>query len=345
MKIDSKSAEKFVSDHREQQKYKIIFLYGKDESSVNFRFKKILDDFKNNNYLIRDIDQSELKQDKSLLSQEFSSVSFFGEKTLITLRLTERENDYAKCFSELLAERNFGSGGNYILATAEDLEKSSSLLGVMEKSEHAAVIVCYKEDEWKMEGFISQELKKYNFTFYTDVVKYLSDNIGKNKQLVENEIKKIDLYKGNDRKLTIGDVRNTTHDLASFDVQDLINAFCSFNQNELFRLLDKLFREKIPMIMLCRSMINYFLQLQRMRYGMENDGQSAEAAIFAQFGQRITVKQRDEAIAHLNKWPLKHINIFLEKLLEFEKLKFNSDSQLLVENFFFRALSFFKQRQ
>ncbi|MDR2760871.1 MAG: DNA polymerase III subunit delta [Rickettsiales bacterium] len=344
MKIDNKNVEKFIGDRREQQKYEIIFLYGRDEPAVSFRFKKILDDFKNDNYLIRDIDQSELKQDKSILSQEFSSTSFFGDRTLITVRLTERENDYAKCFGDLLGEKNFGAAGNRILLSAGDLEKSSSLLGIMEKSERAAVVVCYREDEWKMEGFISQELKKYNFAFYSDVVKYLSDSIGRNKQLVENEIRKIDCYKGDDRKLTIDDVKKTTRDLATFDAQDLVNAFCSFNQNELFRLLEKFFREKTPMIMLCRSMISCFLQLQRMRYAMENMGQSAEAAVFAQFGQRILFRQRDETISHLNRWTLKNINIFLEKLLEFEKLKFSGEDRLPVENFLLRAVSFFRQR-
>jgi DNA polymerase III delta subunit len=148
MKIASKDTEKFINSYSEQQKFKIIFLYGEDESSVNFKFRKIRENFKNDNFLVRDIKQEELKQDKSILSQEFFSTALFGEKTLITLRLVERENDYAKCLESLLEERNIDLSDNYILITAGELEKTSTLLKIAEKSDKVASITCYEETDW-----------------------------------------------------------------------------------------------------------------------------------------------------------------------------------------------------
>jgi DNA polymerase III delta subunit len=335
MKIASKDTEKFVSNYNEQKKYRVIFLYGSDDSSVNFKFKKILENFKNDKFLVRDIEQNELRQDKSLLSQEFFSTSFFGEQTLITLRLLERENDYAKCLEGLLNEKSVGTSDNYILMTAGDLEKNSSLLKIIEKSDNATAVVCYEEVNWNMGGFISSELKKYNFIFNGEVVSYLANNIGKNKLIVENEIVKIDCYKDSDRKLTLEDVKKTTRDLASFDINDLVNAFCSFNKKETFRLLDKFYREKNSFVILSRAMINYFLQLQKMKHYADNEGNSIDEVMEM---ERVFWKQKDAVKSHLNRWSLKNINIFLEKLIEFEKLKFNYDSQRSVENFLLKAM-------
>ncbi|MDR1945393.1 MAG: DNA polymerase III subunit delta [Candidatus Peribacteria bacterium] len=335
MKIASKDIEKFIKNYDEQKKYKVIFLYGSDDSSVSFKFKRVLENFKNDGFLVRNIEQNELKQDKSILSQEFFSRSFFGEKTLITVKLLDRENDYTKCLEGLLGEKSVEESDNFILMTGGDLDKSSSLLKIVEKNDNVASVICYEEVDWNMPSFISAELKKYNFIFNSDVTNYLVNNIGKNKLIVENEIVKIDCYKGDNRKLTLEDVKKTTHDLASFDVGDLVNAFCSFNKKETFRLLDKFYREKNPLTILSRSLINYFLQLQKMRYCVDTEGYSIENIIEI---ERIFWKQKDIIKAHLNKWSLKNINIFLEKLMEFEKLKFNYDSQQLVENFLLKAI-------
>ncbi|MDR0571989.1 MAG: DNA polymerase III subunit delta, partial [Rickettsiales bacterium] len=338
MKIASKDTERFVDSYSEQKKFKIIFLYGDDESSVNFKFRKIRENFKDNNFSVKDIKQEELKQDKSILSQEFFSISLFGERTLITLRLVERENDYAKCVESLLEERNVDLNDNYILITAGGLEKTSSLLKIMDKSEKVASVTCYEEAEWNMSTFISTELKKYNFVFNTNVVSYLNENIGKNKLMVENEIKKINYYKGEDKKLTLEDVNKTTKDLAGFAVNDLVNAFCSFNKKETFRLLNKFYREKNQTVILSRFMINYFLQLQRMQYCIEINKELVDNVIEA---ERIFWKQKDIIKIHLKKWSLKNINIFLKKLIDFEKLKFNYDGQQMVENFLLKAMIIF----
>jgi DNA polymerase III delta subunit len=189
-----------------------------------------------------------------------------------------------------------------------------------------------------MPSFISSELKKYNFTFNSDVTNYLANNIGKNKLIVENEIKKIDCYKGNDRKLTLDDVERTTKDLAGFAIGDIVNAFCSFNRGETFRLLNKFYREKNQTVVLSRFMINYFMQLQRMQYYIEIEKKSLDDTIEI---EKIFWKQKDIIKTHLKKWNLKNINIFLEKLIEFEKLKFNYEGQQMVENFLLKATMIF----
>jgi DNA polymerase III delta subunit len=156
--------------------------------------------------------------------------------------------------------------------------------------------------------------------------------------MVENEIKKIDCYKGNNKKLTLEDVNKTTRDLAGFAVNDLVNAFCSFNKKETFRLLDKFYREKNQTVVLSRFMTNYFLQLQRMQYNIEINKVSADDVIET---ERIFWKQKDAVRIHLKKWNLKNINIFLDKLIDLEKLKFNYEGQQMVENFLLRAMIVF----
>lgn len=340
MKIESKNTEKFLSSFSEELKYKVIFLYGNDDSSVNTKFKRVINNFKNNGFSVNEIRSEDAKSNSTLLSETFYASSLFGDKNVITLQLFERENDYTKILESLLNESPNNSE-NYLVMSAGDLDKKSSLIKLCEKSEYVASITCYEDNDLNIYNFITQELQQSGFRVNRDMAKYLLDRTGNNKQIIANEIYKITLYKGDDKTLTIEDMQKCLHDVANFDINDIIMDFCSFNKEQTFRLLDKFFQEKNSFVALVRMFINYFLQLQRMKYCIEVEKSTIDEMITR---ERIFWKQAPKTKSHLEKWSLQNINKMLEKLIEFEKIKFDTEhTRTFIEEFLLKALLVFNK--
>lgn len=339
MKVDTKDVDKFINNFQSYLNFKAILLYGNDESSINTKFKKIIHNFEENKYSLIDISQENLKANPTILAENFFALSLFDGKNVITLRLLERENDYSKYIENLFNE-NINNSDNFIIITAGDLDKTSSLIKLTDKIKQIANIICYEEVNWNIPIFITECLSKENFIFNNDTVTYINNNLGTNKLIIENEIKKLSLYKGDDRHLSLADTKKCINDVANFNLNELINNFCSFKKEEFFRLLYKFFQEKNNFVMFCRMLINYFLQLQKMRTSIEKNKLSIDLVIEQ---EKIFWKQKNFIKYHLQKWNLKKINLMLEKLLELEKIKFNSKPQIFIENFFLKAMLFFEK--
>lgn len=339
MKIDYKIAENIIKTIATQNIYKCVLLYGENNSAVNTKYKIILNNFKEQNYECIDLTQESLKENETLLLEEFVAISMFAEKTVYTLKLLEKENNFTKIIENLFEKNDLNNTKNFLIITAGGLDTNSTLRKYTEKSKSIACIACYEENEKNTNLFINKILKEYNFKFNYDVVEYLNNNIGNNNLLIENEIKKIDLYKDDDRKLTLDDIKMCVSDISNINFDDFCNNFCSLNRIETFRILDKILQENIEIIVILRLLIKYFLQLQKMRFMLDN-GDNIENIMST---ERVFWKQQIFVKTHLKNWTLNKINIMLEKLIDAEKnIKFSNNSEIELENFILKCFLYFK---
>lgn len=321
MKIENKSADQAIKNII-GSKYKCLLLYGSDNSAVNTKYSAAIDIFKNNGYEISDISPNKLKENESFLLENFLAISMFSESSLFTLRLLEKENDFTKIIENLFEKNDLKNNNNFLIVTAGDLSKTSSLKKYAEKSDLIASIACYEANMTATNSFINNKLKEFGFIFNNDVVMYLNNNIGNNTLSIENEIKKLDLYKGDDRKLTFEDVKNCVKNISQIDLSDFCNSFCNIEYEKTFVILDKIIQENIEVIVIIRTLVTYFLQLQRISFRVKN-GESMESIV----EKEIFWKQRDSTKTHLRRWNLSKINDMLEKLMIIEKTaKFSSNS-------------------
>ncbi len=341
MKIDYKNAEVIITNLVKQNTTKCLLLYGESISSVENKYRLAVSTFKNKSFDIFNINPDIMKSNEGFLCEEFLSISMFATKTLYTLRLVEKENSYTKDLETLFENNNLDTNPNFLIVTAGNLESSSSLRKYVEKSKYIACIACYEENERNLMVFISKKLKEFGFVFDNDVVEYLFDNIGSSSLIIENEIKKIDLFKGEDRNLTIDDVEKTVVDVSSTDISDFCNSFCDLNANETFRTLNKTFNEDIEPIVLIRSLSRHFMQLQKIRFLI--DGGNDINEVFK--SERIFWKQQIFIRNYIKKWSLKEISNMTEKLMNVEKeSKFGSNGKLIFENFILRCFLRKKQK-
>ena len=335
MKIDNKNVLNTINNLVNQNTIKCLLLYGESLSTIENRYKTVIDIFKKDSYDIVSINPDLLKTNETLLCDEFLSISMFATKTLYTLKLVEKENSFTKNLEFLFDNNNLNENPNFLVITAGNLDVTSSLRKYTEKSKNIACIACYEENSKDIMTFIVKKLKELNFVFNSEVTEYLYNNIGNNSLMAENEIKKIDLYKGENRHLTIEDVEKIVIDISNTNINDFCNNFCNLNLNETLRNLRKIYNEGVETIVLIRSLSRYFMQLQKIKYLINECNEINE--VFKT--EKIFWKQQILLSNHIKKWNISEINTMIKKLAEVERdLKFSINARLIFENFVLRYL-------
>lgn len=315
---------------------KAILIFGPDNSVININLNDLVEKFKKNKFEVQNVNIENFKNNPACLIEDFQAFSMFVKNTLFVLKLIDRPNDFTKHLKSFFEIQNLNEN-NFLIITADDLAAASSLRKYCESAENIGTIVCYEEDEKNISAYIQKKLKEYNFNFTFDVVAYLSTNIGTNKLIINNELEKIALYK-NDNNLTLEDVKKCIRNISSFDLNEFINYFTSLKATESFNLLNKAKDENVQNIIIVRSLIKYFLQLQLLKYRID----SGEQIDYVIENERVFWKQKPTIKAHLEKWSLNNINLMLEKFIELEKTsKFNNNSNE-IESFMLKVFLRFK---
>lgn len=315
-----------------------ILIYGKSNSSINRQLENFITFFNTNNYTIDNINYELLKTNENLLIDNFQSFSMFEEHILFVLRLRERPNDYTSYIKSLL-EVNDLNTDNFLIVVAGDLIPESSLKKLYSNNSKTDSVVCYEEENTSISTLIKSKLKENHFSFTDEIIAYLTSNIGKNSMYVNNELEKIILYKGNDKNLTLEDVEKCTKNLNEFDLGDLVNSFCSFREKETFQALQNAKTEGVANIVIIRTLIKYFLQLQKMSYKIKN-GKTIDEVIKE---ERIFWKQIAFTKQHLAKWSFDKNCLMLEKLIELEKSAKFGNNIAEIEIFFVKCFLKFKK--
>lgn len=338
MKIDNKNADSIINNITTNDNFKCLLLYGEDKSSVENRYKIASNIFRNKGYEVLSIDYDNLKNNENFIVEEFLSISMFATNTLYTLKLNEKENNYTKYLESLFQNNDLSNNYNFLIVTCGGLDTSSSLRKYAEKSNYIACIACYEENSKNINAFINKKLKDLGFIFKQEIIEYLSYNIGNNILIIENEIYKIDLYKGDDRNLLLEDLQTIVSDISNADLNEFCNSFCNLDSQQTFRILSKIFNEEIEFIIIIRMLIKYFLQLQKIQFLIDNGNNIDE--VFK--NEKIFWKQQISIKNHIKNWSLYEINNILKELLEVEKkTKFNQNWKIEFENF---LIKFFIKR-
>lgn len=336
MKITGKKIGEFYNALKNNNcVYKLCLLFGQDESVISSKKREILNIFKDKN--IVSISSEELKNNPNRIFEEFQSISFFSDKTIIVVKLSDRPNDITKNIRQIFENVDV-SNNNFILLITGDLSTSSSLRKFCEDNEYTIAIGCYSETEIDVLNFIRTKLREYNFIFNVDVVNKLYSNIGNNILLIEKEIEKIALYKDSNKNLTLIDIENLTKDVSNNEISDFVDYFCTFNKEKTFNSLNKLLDDN-QKIILIRALISHFLLMQKIQYRI-SIGENIDSAIKA---EKVFWKEQIVIKKHLEKWDLKKINLMLEKFIELEKISKFSSTNVEFENFILRVFMIFKK--
>jgi DNA polymerase-3 subunit delta len=336
VKIENRSAASTIGN-LSGSGFRAALLCGEVNSSLGLRFRETISLFKDIGYEITSVAPEDLKGNEGALAEKFVATSMFSSNTLFVLRLLTNANLFTKHLEKLLENVDLENNRNFILITSGPLEASSSLRKYAEKSEYMACIACYEETSADLSSFVRKKLKEYDLCADQNVVEYIC-NLGGGSTTLENEIRKLDLYKDEkNRNVSMDDVQNCLVDTSTISLDNFLESFCNFDRKKAIRAMNKIFGEGLEPIVLLRSMVRHFLLVQRICF-MLSEGKNL-GDIFKI--ERIFWKSQISLEHYVKRWVPESINFLLEQLVITEKnIKFSSlDPQLELESFVLRCLS------
>ena len=316
MKLQAYKVQNYIKNIA-NEKIAGCLLYGPQESVINYRYnfiaKKIVSDL-SDPFLVSNISKDRLKEDKSILADEFFSMSMMGGRKLITVK--EADNNVADSLKTIFCDESFHEkSDNFILIQGSDLGPSNPLRKIAETNSHFVAIPCYEDDDKTIINFIEALLKNKKITFNRDVISLLMDKFGKNRQVIISEIDKITTYLGSETNLTIEIVDKLVKLESEVSADEFVLLFASRDYENAMKSCEKLFRDNFEPIALIRYLVNYFLKLQSAKIEIEKDGVTFDEAVK---NQRLFFKVENNFKKHLNNLSFGFINNILGELSKLE---------------------------
>lgn len=316
MKIQANRVDEFIKTF--DNKVKGVLIYGPDSGLVLIRkneiLERVLPDYRTSLSLIN-ISSATLKERPSAISDEYNSFSLFGAEKKVIL-LEDAENSVSKLLEPIFSKEQ--DNDNFVIITADDLDAKSALRRFAENNKYFAAVPCYKDDVNSIMQIVNLKLRKEGFKYNADVVRYLADSFGGNRLIILSELDKLIIYKGDDKNLTLEDVKACIQDNSEADLNIFINEFALLNFDKAFSELQNLYSEGIFPVVVIRSAIAYFLKLQLYKYQLQNGTTFDELTT----KENIFWKQKPILQQHLRKLTDENINTILYSLLVEEcKLK------------------------
>ncbi len=261
--------------------YPIVLLYGPDKGLVSERadlFIKLTGLAKDDPFAVIRLDADEVNAEPGRLSDEANTISMFGGERLIWVRNAAGQKGLADAVTFLAKNP---PADTFILIEGADLKKGAGLRGTVEQSASAMALPCYSDDARGIDSTIDDMLAKHQLQIALDARNLLKESLGGDRLATRAELEKICLYAHGRERITINDVREITGDVSATSYETIVDAMMVGNMADFTHAFDRVIGTGSSSFLILSAAIRQFQSLQTLRYGMENDGKNAGAAVMA----------------------------------------------------------------
>ncbi len=312
MKLGWKDIEPFVK--KPNPKARAILVYGPDDGLMRERAAMMgasaVADL-NDPFNVAVLSGEILSDDPARLSDEARAMSLMGGARLI--RIEGASDKHTTLLKDYLADP---SPDNLVIVEAGELTPRSSLRMLFEKSDVAAAIPCYVDDERGVSNLIRSTLSENGFAIQSDATQWLAQNIAGDRARVRGEIDKMMLYMGDEKRITLEDVRAACGEAGDQSIDDLLYAIGSGKTESALRAYNKLVEEGVAIVTILRSLQGHFRRLHYTKSLMK-DGLDMDDAM-KKLQPAVFFKYADSFKSQLRKWPENKLLSFLQRLSQVE---------------------------
>ncbi|MCL2473376.1 MAG: DNA polymerase III subunit delta [Alphaproteobacteria bacterium] len=314
MKIPPARIDAFVK--APDKSLRVFLVYGADLGLVHERAVAI------SKYLISDVndpfssvtlDADKIAKEPFLLIDEMCSISFFGSSKLVKIR--NPASDIANAVSALLSHTSIN---NTLIIEDGELSAKSKLRKICEDHALAAAIPCYVEDNASKSRFIRDFLSQNSISADSSVINAVAEVMPPNRLAMRSELDKFVTYIGNSKTASMEDVEACFQSAAGSSVDDLILAAASGNTSAAMQMLDFLFAEKTPPIMILRSAQRHFMKLHFIK--LQNASGISISEAVSNLKPPVFWKHKDIIAGQAAKLSVRRIEAALLRLYNSERL-------------------------
>jgi DNA polymerase III subunit delta len=163
-------------------------------------------------------DADDFLSEPGRLLDEARSISMFGGKRLIWLRLGSRNavNAVEAVLAEPVAEA-------LILLEAGELRAGHALRSLCEGARNALTVACYPDEGETLQAVVTSMIRSAGKSITPDALAALTESLGADRALTRNEIEKLLLYMGEANEIGTGDVAASIADAASAEPSEAVD--------------------------------------------------------------------------------------------------------------------------
>lgn len=205
-----------------------------------------------------DLTDETLSETPTVLSDELAAMSFTGERRLIVLR--DAAAKHATLIEECLPQ--LGTH-NYLLVYADPLTAKDKLRLLFERHDRLAALPCYQDEGQSLAQLIESDLQKHGFSCDRQVIRYLSEHLKGDRQVIMSELERIRLYFGDPEALTIEKLRHLVESSHETSLDELMDAFFMGDVTRFTLFYDRYTVSGGQMIVILRSCYRYAERLMQ----------------------------------------------------------------------------------
>lgn len=220
-----------------------------------------------------ELTSEKVAEDPALLANALAAFSLMASRRVILLR--EVDDTVREAVDAALQGR---AESNFLILYSTQSLSGSKLRAWAEQAGHFHAIACYPEEGAQLQSLVRDTLKAYGLRAESDVIRFLSNHLQGDRQIVLNELEKLSLYVGNEAEIvTMDDAAATTADMSERGMDDLAIAVASAQPVTVCQLADRLLREGHVPLLLIRAAMRHLQRLQQL--SLRPPGQPIETAL------------------------------------------------------------------
>lgn len=294
---------------------RMALVYGPNRALVNETIVKLrqsylpggYDDF---SYVV--LTPEDLKEQPTRLADELSSFGFFAGKKV--LHLKGASDTQMKNIAEALSVPD---AGHFLIVEADELPAKSGMRAWAEKADEIGCAACYALEGAALNRFVQNQFQQQNAVIASDALTLLLDRLGTDLSPLNGVIRQLVDYVGGDKPhIKPEHVEAMLVDQAEQEFENVTNALCDGNLQQLDRALNVLHESGTPMVAVLRVLQSYFYKLRGVQMTVKN-GASQDDAIKA-LRPPLFWKAKPGFIRHLRAWPLPRLDAGLREFLALE---------------------------
>lgn len=331
MKLSPEQILKILSSNTPYRKF---LIFGPEQSAVESSSKRMAYVLqKKLNLSVRELNYSDVKNSLSDIVDLLNTKSLFGEEALVFL--TSVSGVLPKELIEICRQ---GIKYGYLIVSAGDLGKTSPLRKYAEESSDMAAVACYKLDEKAVYHVIDHKFKELGITAGNEIIYFIMEMVPYDRSIIEIELEKIALYKGDDKKLTPEDIVACLAYSGEASIDNLINSIVSKNLHKKAAQMNNILHSDMNFMLIIRSLLNFFNKLLQVHNISYQKGISLQGAVQT-LKPPLFFKARDNMLLACKNFSLPQTKLVINRLIELERrCKSGANPQLLLQHFLLRAV-------
>lgn len=255
----------------------VYLVYGPDTGLVSERAKRLAESAVNDPsdpfQMVR-LEGDEVASDPLRLLDEANTIGLFGGRRAIRVNATSR--NLAPAISPLL---DTPPQDAVIVVEAGDLQRSSPLRTLCERSALALAIPCYADSARDISGLIDTTLRNYGLTIERDARTVLVALLGGDRVATRAEIEKLALYAHGQGEVTLADVQAVVGDVSAMALDAVIDSAFGGDLVALDHAFIRLMREGFDASVLLGFVLRHGMMLLAARNNIEAGNGSPSSAV------------------------------------------------------------------